>query len=48
MLDWYFKLFKKGPADADRSLLGCFVANALVFAVLALIYWLFRTPLAGR
>lgn len=40
MFGWYQKLFQKGPAHAERSLLGCLVANLLFAALCFAIYWL--------
>ena len=40
MFTWYRKLFAKGPADAEKSLLGCLVANFLAAVVVGAIGWL--------
>lgn len=40
MLGWYKKLFERGPANAEKSMLGCLVSNLLIAAVLALLLWL--------
>lgn len=40
MLGWYKKLFERGPANAEKSTLGCLVANVLITLVIALIAWL--------
>lgn len=39
------KLFEKGPANAEKSLAGCLVANIGAFLVLALVYWLIQQML---
>lgn len=41
MLGWLSKLFEKGPANAEKSLAGCLVANLAVSIVLALLVWAF-------
>lgn len=40
MLNWYKKLFEKGPANAEKSLLGCLVANLLIMLLIGAIAWL--------
>ena len=43
MFGWLSRLFEKGPANAEKSLLGCLVANLLVSIVLGLLVWLLMT-----
>ena len=45
MFGW---LFEKGPANAEKSLLGCLVANVLISIVLGLLVWLFSTLPFGQ
>ena len=40
MLKWWNSLFRKGPADATRSLAGCLLANLVGAAIVAAIAWL--------
>lgn len=43
MFGWLKKVFEKGPANAEKSLLGCFVANVGVTIVLGLLVWALLT-----
>jgi len=40
MMGWLKKLFARGPANAEKSMLGCLVANLLISALIAIIFWL--------
>ena len=45
MMGWLKRLFTRGPANAEKSMLGCLVANVLISAVIAIIFWLTGAPL---
>jgi len=34
------RLFAKGPANSEKAMLGCLVANLFLVAIMALILWL--------
>ncbi len=43
MFGWVSKLFEKGPANAEKSIAGCLVANLAVTIVLGLLVWAIHT-----